>query len=568
MDRVRVRNLRSLADTTEIELKPITLLVGANNSGKSSFLRFFPLLKQSTETRTNSGLLLNEPYVDYGLFPIALRQGADPPEITFDLGTSLFPQPSGSQRHSVVIVDGQGKVLPRFEFILHPMTFNFSISFARRTREDLYSYVRRLSITIGSPGAMDTVSLDANENGEVTSLQINDYTAKLEAEALRIRAGRGIVPVLADASEQEEEGEFVSEALSRATGFNNSFLEATRSIFHGGTKTTRRLQIFRALKLGTPDAMLDQMRKITDVGSWNQSVARWNPQSAPFQKLRNLIIGDRLAAVLKALSFTVAEFARGVTYFEPVRARVQRDYRSRDVQVKSVDPDGANVAMFLMRLAASRRNEFREWSAKNFGFSVYSKAVGDGARVALRLKETRTGAEFNIADMGFGYSQMLPLLVQIWRLSIEERGTRYYRQRTSLLRAGLNLPILGNLVAIEQPELHLHPELQARMADFFVNSIRVMKEHKGSIRFVIETHSQTIVNRLGHLIEAKEIAAEDVQLLLFERGVPGKDPMVSEVTKATFTTDGILQNWPFGFFLPAVEQLDVIEPLKSETTNE
>jgi hypothetical protein len=87
MDRVRVRNLRSLADTGEIELKPITLLVGANNSGKSSFLRFFPLLRQSTETRTGSGLLLNEPYVDYGLFPVAVRQGAEPPEITFDLGT-------------------------------------------------------------------------------------------------------------------------------------------------------------------------------------------------------------------------------------------------------------------------------------------------------------------------------------------------------------------------------------------------------------------------------------------------------------------------------------------------
>ena len=44
MDRIRLQNFRSLQDTGEIEIKPLTLLVGKNSSGKSSFLRFFPLI--------------------------------------------------------------------------------------------------------------------------------------------------------------------------------------------------------------------------------------------------------------------------------------------------------------------------------------------------------------------------------------------------------------------------------------------------------------------------------------------------------------------------------------------
>lgn len=44
---IGIRNLRSLRDTSEIDIKPITILVGVNSSGKSTFLRSFPLFTQS-----------------------------------------------------------------------------------------------------------------------------------------------------------------------------------------------------------------------------------------------------------------------------------------------------------------------------------------------------------------------------------------------------------------------------------------------------------------------------------------------------------------------------------------
>ncbi len=57
LTKFRLKNFRSFADTGDIEIKPINFLVGANSSGKSSILKFFPLLKQSIGGRPFNGVL-------------------------------------------------------------------------------------------------------------------------------------------------------------------------------------------------------------------------------------------------------------------------------------------------------------------------------------------------------------------------------------------------------------------------------------------------------------------------------------------------------------------------------
>jgi AAA15 family ATPase/GTPase len=64
--KLQIENFRSLLNTGPIEIKPITVLIGKNSSGKSSFLRTFPLLKQSVEERTKSPILMYGRFVDFG----------------------------------------------------------------------------------------------------------------------------------------------------------------------------------------------------------------------------------------------------------------------------------------------------------------------------------------------------------------------------------------------------------------------------------------------------------------------------------------------------------------------
>ena len=77
MKYLKVNNLRCLRAMPKIELKPLTLLVGRNSSGKSTFLRTFPLFRQSIEKRTNAPLLFFGDFVDFGTFEDAYCKSAE-----------------------------------------------------------------------------------------------------------------------------------------------------------------------------------------------------------------------------------------------------------------------------------------------------------------------------------------------------------------------------------------------------------------------------------------------------------------------------------------------------------
>src|SRR3954469_19527608 len=90
-----VKNLRCLADTGLVPIRPITVLVGRNSSGKSTFLRAFPLLRQSVETARNSPILWDhERYVDFGALKDAAAKRLSEPEVTFQFRVRL---PEGAQ---------------------------------------------------------------------------------------------------------------------------------------------------------------------------------------------------------------------------------------------------------------------------------------------------------------------------------------------------------------------------------------------------------------------------------------------------------------------------------------
>ena len=66
--KIKIKNFRSFKDMDYIDIKPITILIGRNSSGKSSFLRTFPMLKQSFEEKTRSPILLYGNYIDFGTY--------------------------------------------------------------------------------------------------------------------------------------------------------------------------------------------------------------------------------------------------------------------------------------------------------------------------------------------------------------------------------------------------------------------------------------------------------------------------------------------------------------------
>ena len=77
IDKLRIMNLRSIADSHDIELKPIMILLGANSSGKSSFLRSFPLFAQSVDKKLRGPVAwFDTSFVDFGDFKTAKNKYA------------------------------------------------------------------------------------------------------------------------------------------------------------------------------------------------------------------------------------------------------------------------------------------------------------------------------------------------------------------------------------------------------------------------------------------------------------------------------------------------------------
>ena len=121
----------------------------------------------------------------------------------------------------------------------------------------------------------------------------------------------------------------------------------------------------------------------------------------------------------------------------------------------------------------------------------------------------------SIADVGFGVSQTLPVLV-------------------ALLKAEPN-----QLVYIEQPEIHLHPRAQVAMA-------RILTEaSKRNIRIVVETHSALLLRGIQTIVAKGGIIAPDkVRLHWFERN---KDDRTTKITSANLDEAGSYRDWPEDF---------------------
>ena len=135
----------------------------------------------------------------------------------------------------------------------------------------------------------------------------------------------------------------------------------------------------------------------------------------------------------------------------------------------------------------------------------------------------------NIADVGFGVSQVLPVVVA---LAAAEPG---------------------RLVYLEQPELHLHPRAQAALAEVLADAAR------RGVRVVAETHSSTLLLAVQALVAEGELPTEDVILHWFQRDADG----VTRVTSADLDQLGAYGDWPedFGDVESAVQNryLDAVE---------
>lgn len=165
---------------------------------------------------------------------------------------------------------------------------------------------------------------------------------------------------------------------------------------------------------------------------------------------------------------------------------------------------------------------------KEFGLADGARSA-DRGRMGIGLSVTPPGLdrEVDLTSVGVGVSQILPVILLCL---LAEPGT---------------------LLVLEQPELHLHPRLEQKLADFLLACARSGRQ------LVIETHSEHIVNRLRYRIARDPTTSthELIQLVFAENhdGVTSyREPKINPY-------GGIGDDWPAGFLdLTARESQELV----------
>jgi predicted ATPase len=235
------------------------------------------------------------------------------------------------------------------------------------------------------------------------------------------------------------------------------------------------------------------------------------------------------------LSLALERLLTEVAYVGPLREYPHRTYLWGGERPSSVGVRGEQAVEALLTARAEDRKIGRgigrgrryvrfetriaEW-LKEMGL-IESFAVRPIARnrkeYEVRVKRSAGAPEVLIPDVGFGVSQVLPVLVQC-----------YFAPE-------------GSIIVFEQPEIHLHPRVQAALADVFIDAA---KERR--VQIVVESHSEHLLRRLQRRVaEAESVTNEDIALYFVETR---RDSSASELQKLEIDLFGNITNWPAGFF--------------------
>ena len=208
-----------------------------------------------------------------------------------------------------------------------------------------------------------------------------------------------------------------------------------------------------------------------------------------------------------------------ILYLGPLRRYPLRHYLWTGGKPKVIEPDGGNAIETLIASEQSDRsllsNVARHLKQLELVDSFNVKPI-DASKRLYEITAIITKVEASLVDVGFGVSQVLPVITML--LSAPE----------------------GSIVLLEQPELHLHPNAQAALADLMLYAAETRK-----LQLIVESHSEHVVRRLQRRIAEAEPAFathDNIKMYFCQPGENGST--IDEVKLDRF---GQIRDWPDKF---------------------
>jgi predicted ATPase len=262
---------------------------------------------------------------------------------------------------------------------------------------------------------------------------------------------------------------------------------AKGSFVYAGSKSVEQIEIPFTYQIP------DREEEISIAGFFPSLIVKM--LTASEQKTQEAVskIAPELFEILRGGTFPV----KHVLSLAPIRTKPRRTYDQFNEEFK---PEGDHVPLKLARLLESMEAEEQAFRAtvkvsmEQFGQesglfdSVVIERLGNEPSAPFRVAVHLGGLALNLIDVGYGVSQSLPIIVQ--SLISKREG----------------------MLLMQQPEVHLHPRAQAALGTFFAQLVNTKM-----LQFVIETHSDFLVDRIRQEVARGRIKPELVTILFFEK---------------------------------------------------
>ncbi|BAH47017.1 AAA family ATPase [Rhodococcus sp. NPDC019627] len=235
---------------------------------------------------------------------------------------------------------------------------------------------------------------------------------------------------------------------------------------------------------------------------------------------------ENVVSVLALASDALLAFQSSIRYLGPLREEPQVvSPTGARYRALPAGPKGEYTADLLARMRVSEIR-YGDWNGEirvgtvSEALTLWTAYLGVGDDVSVEdqgklgrgLRIRVNGIERDLTTIGVGASQLIPVLTVV-----------------------LTAPA-GSIVLLEQPELHLHPSVQSRLADFFLRA-------RINIKLVVETHSEYMITRIRRRVVEKTTPARHIAVLFAEQ-----HDGITEMRHLHLDRLGDFSHWPRAFF--------------------
>ena len=247
--------------------------------------------------------------------------------------------------------------------------------------------------------------------------------------------------------------------------------------------------------------------------------------------IRSALSND--SAVLSDLEKAFENLFSQILYLGPLREYPRHTYTWDGDHPKGIGQEGEKAISALLSGRIRRLSideQILNWLQRleliaSYDVLPVSDTSGD---YEFLVKKHKNGPEVRLTDVGFGVSQVLPVLILC-----------YYAPE-------------GSILILEQPEAHLHPKVQSELADVLIDVVK-----NRNIQIILESHSEHLLLRLMRRIAEEDISVDQTALYFCQI-----NDGTSEIERLDIDEYGNIRNWPQNFF--GDEMGDLVEKTKAE----